>query len=157
MVYTTGHASPNKECKTYTWVPIFFVIVNGSTTTASFVRVAVVTSSCLTLTPSRAVIVTSVEAMFYPTLPPPWWAGQKDRPPEGQSGLCQGLANLSLCTNMNRALQTCSMYAEPKNSLRQTYLPAHRYWESTTRAADLVGARKTSNQIRGISESVSAL
>ena len=46
------------------------------------------------------------------------------------------------------------MSAETYKYLRQTYLPAHRYWESTARAAAFVGTRHTSSQIRGISASI---
>ena len=90
-----------------------------------FFCVPVVTSSCLALALSRDMIIPSVEAMLSTTLPPPWRVFQKDTSPAGQAGLCRGLTNQSLYIDMNRAPQTCSMSAEPKNSLRHTYLPAH--------------------------------
>ena len=55
---------------------------------------------------------------------------------------------------MNRDPQTCIMSTETKKSLRQTSLPAHRYWESTSRAVALVGA---SSQIQGILAFVATL
>ena len=59
--------------------------------------------------------------------------------------------------NTNRDPQTCSMSVEPKNSLWKTSLPAHRYCDSTSRVAALVGARHTSGQIKGILLSVATL
>ena len=109
------------------WVLIYVSVVSGPTTTASFVRVAVVTSSWLTLALSRAVIAPYVDAMFYPTPPPPWRFFQKDTPPVGQARSCQVWTNRSQRINMNRDLQTCSMSADPKKYIRQTSLPAHKY------------------------------
>ena len=60
---TTGHASPNRECRTKVWVPVFVAVVIVPITTASFVRFSVMTSACLALTPPSAVIVPSVVAI----------------------------------------------------------------------------------------------
>ena len=65
------------------WVPVSVVVVIGPTMAASFICVAVVTSLCLTLAPSSAVIVPSVVEMFSPTSLPPWRVVQKDIPPAG--------------------------------------------------------------------------
>ena len=119
-----------------------------------FFHVAVVTSSFQMLAPSRTVIIPSVEEMSSPTFPPPWRVAQKDTPQAGQAGSCRGLTDQSLCTNMNMYPQTCRISVEPKKYLCQTYLPSHRYWESTARATALVGNRYTSIQIQGILASI---
>ena len=95
-------------------------------------------------------IVSSVVEMLSPMLPPPWRVVQKDIPPAGQVGLFRGLTDRYLCMNMDRDPQTCSMSEEPKKYLQKTFLPAHRYWESTAIASALVGARHTSSQIWGV-------
>ena len=137
--------------------PLTVAVASGSTTTVNIIRVAVVTSSCLRLAPSSAVIVPYVVVMFSPTSLPPWRVFQKNMPPTGQIGLYQGLTNQYPCTNMHRALQKCSMSAEPKKSPHKTPLPTLIYWESNARASALAGARNTSIQIQGILASVATL